>query len=269
MVYSWKQFKNRWTSLTSTLEAQRRQTGRWDRFGRTASTAGGGAHTRPRRNRPSWPCRVFLALGQSTVFNFHQPIYWSQPLSDSSARILQKYPGYCKNIRFLQHLLFPGRSMIGQDRGMMFALHAVRERAVSRSRNNFDGYISEFRFWKQGDVKSIELYNYAGRVETRLRTEGLWVDLFHQIKPWNARWRARLGSCLLWRRAVCGCAQILYRVPSPRNVISGHTMSNRHVWGQIQNLFIRPSFTLFLFHHLLSSVRLLHIYTPSSSTRKG
>ena len=178
-------------------------------------------------------------------------------------------PEYCKNIRLLQHLLFPGRSMIGQDRGMMFALHAVRESAVSRSRNNFDRYISEFRFWKQGDVKSIELYNYAGRVETRLRTEGLWVDLFHQIKPWNARWRARLGSCLLWRRAVCGCAQILYRVPSPRNVISGHTMSNRHVWGQIQNLFIRPSFTLFLFHHLLSSVRLLHIYTPSSSTRKG
>ena len=30
-------------------------------------------HTRPRRNRPSWPCRVFLALGQSPVFNFHQP----------------------------------------------------------------------------------------------------------------------------------------------------------------------------------------------------
>ena len=31
-------------------------------------------HTRPRRNRPSWPCRVFLALGQSPVFNFHQAI---------------------------------------------------------------------------------------------------------------------------------------------------------------------------------------------------
>ena len=174
----------------------------------------------------------------------------------------------CKNIWFLQHLLFPGRSMIWQDRGMMFALHAVRERAVSRSRNNFDRYISEFRFWTKGDVESIELCNYAGGVETRLRTEVLWADLFHQIKPWNARWRVRLGSCLLWRRAVCGCAQILYRVPSPRNVISGHTMSNRHVWGQIQNLFMRPFFSLFLFLHLLFSVRLLHIHT-SSNTRKG
>ena len=201
-------------------------------------------HTRPRRNRPSWPCRVFLAWGQSPVFSFHQP-------TSESTFVGQLCPDIsCKNIWFLQHLLFAGRSMIGQDRGMMFALHAVRERAVSRSRNNFDRYISEFRFWTKGDVESIELCNYAGGVETRLRTEVLWADLFHQIKPWNARWRVRLGSCLLWRRAVCGCAQILYRVPSPRNVISGHTMSNRHVWGQIQNLFIRPFFSLFLFHHL-------------------
>ena len=89
-------------------------------------------HTRPRRNRPSWPCRVFLALGQSPVFNFHQP-------KSDSTFVGQLCPDIsCKNIRFLQHLLFLGRSMIGQDRGMMFALHAVRERAVSRSRNNFD-----------------------------------------------------------------------------------------------------------------------------------
>ena len=149
------------------------------------------------------------------------------------------------------------------QRGMMFALHAVRERAVSRSRNNFDWqvYLRVQILNKKGDVKSIELYNYAGGVETRLRTEILWADLFRQIKPWNARWRVRLGSCLLWRRAVCGCAQILYRVPSPRNVISGHTMSNRHVWGQIQNLFIRPFFLPFSFSSPFSPFRLLHIYT--------
>ena len=219
-------------------------------------------HTRPRRNRPSWPCRVFLALGQSPVFNFHQAISQSTFVGQLCQDIA-KISDFCSICSFQAYRWL--------DRTEEWCLHYTQFESAQfpdHVTTLIDRYISEFRFWKKGDVKSIELCNYAGRVETRLRTEVLWADLFRQIKPWNARWRVRLGSCLLWRRAVCGCAQILYRVPSPRNVISGHTMSNRHVWGQIQNLFIRPFFSLFLFHHLLFSVRLLHIHT-SSSTRKG
>ena len=69
-VYSWKQLKNRWTSLSSTQEAQRRQTGRWDRFGRTASTAGGGTPHPPTSKSTVVALQGFSCIRTITGFQF-------------------------------------------------------------------------------------------------------------------------------------------------------------------------------------------------------
>ena len=165
------------------------------------------------------PAGFFLALGQSPVLNFHQPISESTFVGQLCQDIA-KISDFCSICSFQADRWL--------DRTEEWCLHYTQFESAQFPDHvtTLTGIFQSSDFEKKGDGKSIESYNYAGGVETRLRTEGLWADLFHQIKPWNARWRVKLGSCLLWRRAVCGCAQILYRVPSPRNVISGHTMSN-------------------------------------------
>ena len=100
-VYSWKQFKNRWTSLTSTQEAQRRQTGRWDRFGRTASTAGGGAPHPPTSKSTVVALQGFSCIRTITGFQFSPAKIRVNLFSDSTARIyLAKIFDFCSICSF-------------------------------------------------------------------------------------------------------------------------------------------------------------------------